>query len=322
VSTSSTAGSTGQASSAPIEAPTADAATVSAAPIASGGGPGSGHPGPVDSALPTNLSKVPAFAPRAACPDKGGCPALKGVVPLPEGLASQVDPAAPFFAWEQVLPRQVVMAIPKHAGLDLYVLLLEGEVSIRADDIPGKQKRLWRWNAARVPGLGVAVESKEPTRAVFVYVTNTPSATLGQAGAAGGKVGWAKRPSPVVSVEIDKQPDLAWGDGAYHVRLGFEEGPASLESLVASKDAPVQEHAHDKEWEVLAIVSGDGTLVRKPDGKEEDSTVSAGMFASIPPGVSHAFRPAGSTPLVAVQLYVPPGPEQRFKKLASPAKGP
>jgi mannose-6-phosphate isomerase-like protein (cupin superfamily) len=243
-------------------------------------------------------------------------------VPLPEVLASQVDPTLPFFAWEQVLPRQVVMVIPKHVALDLYVLLLEGEVSIRAEDIPGKQKRLWRWNAARVPGLGIAVESKEPTRAIFVYVTNTAGTTMGQAGAAGGKFGWAKRPAPVASVEIDKQPDLAWGGGAYHARLGFEEGPASLESLVASKDAPVPEHAHDKEWEILAIVSGDGTLVRKSDGKEDDSPIAAGTFASIPPGVRHAYRPSGRAPLVAVQLYLPPGPEQRFKKLASDAKMP
>ena len=34
-------------------------------------------------------------------------------------------------------------------------------------------------------------------------------------------------------------------------------------------------------------------------------------------GVPHAYRPAGTSPLVSVQLFLPPGPEQRFKKLAS-----
>ena len=121
-----------------------------------------------------------------------------------------------------------MLTFPKHAGLDLYVVLFDGEVSIKADDIAGKQKRLWRWNAARVPGLGAMVESKEPTRAIFVLVANAPGGTLGQAAAAAPKAGWARRPAPVTSVELDKQPDLAWGGGAYHARLGFEDGSASL----------------------------------------------------------------------------------------------
>jgi mannose-6-phosphate isomerase-like protein (cupin superfamily) len=322
--TSNAGGETAQGSTAQgvpsVPSSTAAAASAGESTVADGGAPAvpSTRPEPIGAELPTDLGKTPPFARRAACPDKGAC-LLKGIVPLPEGLAAQIDSTLPFFMWEQVLPRQVVMSIPRHVGLDLYVLLLEGEVSIKADDIVGKQKRLWRWNAARVPGLGVAVESKEPTRAIFVYVTNTPGATMGQASTVAGKVSWAKRPSPVVSVEVDKQPDLAWGGGAYHARLGFAEGPASLESLLASKDAPVPEHTHDKEWEILAIVSGDGTLVRKLDGREDDTKVSAGMFASIPPGVPHAYRPAGTAPLVAVQLYAPPGPEQRFKKLASEA---
>ena len=210
----------------------------------------------------------------------------------------------------------VVLTFLKNAGLDLYVVLFDGEVSIKASDIEGKQKRLWRWNAARVPGLGAMVECKEPTRAIFVLVANTPGGTLGQA-AAQGKVAWTKRPAPVTSVEIDRQPDLAWGGGAYHARLGFEDGSASLESLVASKSAPVAQHVHDREWEILAILSGDGTLARTVGGREDDTPIAAGTFASIAPGVPHAYRPAGTSPLVAVQLYLPPGPEQRFKKLAS-----
>ena len=203
----------------------------------------------------------------------------------------------------------------------MYLVLVDGEVSVLADDIPGKQKRLWKWNAARVPGLGVTVFAKEPTRAIVVYVTNVAGQTMGQASTLAGKVTWTKRASEVKSVEMDKQPDLSWGDGAYHARLAFEDGSASLESLLCSKNAPVKEHVHDKEWEILAVLSGDGTLVKKANGKEEDVPVASGTFAAIAPGTPHAYKPAGTTPLVAVQLYLPPGPEQRFKKLASDAKG-
>jgi mannose-6-phosphate isomerase-like protein (cupin superfamily) len=275
-------------------------------------------PEPIAAALPIDLgAKVPPFAQRAVVtPDKVSTFA-RGAIPVPEGLASQVDQTLPFFAWEQVLPPHVVLTFAKNRGLDLYVLVFDGEVSIKGEDIAGKQKRLWRWNAGRVPGLGAMVESKEPTRAILVLVANAPGRSLGQAAAQGQKVGWTKRPAPVTSVEIDQQPDLAWGGGAYHARLGFEAGSASLGSLVASKSAAIAQHVHEHEWEILAILSGDGTLVRTVAGREDDTPIAAGTFASIAPGVPHAYRPAGSSPLVAVQIFLPPGPEQRFKSLAA-----
>ncbi len=315
---SAPAASTSPASSVPTVAgdPGTAAASASAATPPDSTSP---PPQPIAATLPVDLGKkVPAFPHRAVTPDKGATFA-RGAVPVPEGLASQIDPAVPFFAWEQVLSPGVVLTFPKHVGLDLYIVLFDGEVSIKADDIAGKQKRLWRWNAARVPGLGAMIECKEPTRAIFVLVANTPGSTMGQAGAPGQKVTWTKRPAPVTSVEIDKQPDLAWGGGAYHARLGFEDGSASLGSLMASKSAPVPQNVHDHEWEILAILSGDGTLARTVGGREDDTPIAVGTFASIAPGVPHAYRPAGTSPLVAVQLYLPPGPEQRFKKLASGA---
>ena len=296
-----------------------DAGTAAAAPSGSATpAAASSPPEPIASALPIDLGKsVPPF-PRRAVSQNEKVPAFaRGTVPVPEGLASQIDPTVPFFAWEQVLAPRVVMTFPKHAGLDLYIVLFDGEVSIKAGDIAGKQKRLWRWNAARVPGLGAMVECKEPTRAIFVLVTRTPGSTLGQAGTPGQNVAWAQRPAPVTSVEIDKQPDLAWGGGAYHARVGFEDGSASVGSLMASKSAAVPQNVHEHEWEILAILSGDGTLVRTTGGKEDDTPIAPGMFATIAPGVPHAYRPAGTSPLVAVQLFSPPGPEQRFKKLAS-----
>jgi mannose-6-phosphate isomerase-like protein (cupin superfamily) len=308
-STSSVAGDTGTAAAATSSGPPSGSATPPAASL---------PPEPMASALPIDLGKkVPPFPHRAVSQDEKVPAFARGAVPVPEGLASQIDPTVPFFAWEQVLAPRVVMTFPKHVGLDLYIVLFDGEVSIKAGDIAGKQKRLWRWNAARVPGLGAMVECKEPTRAVFVLVARTPGSTLGQAGAPGQKVDWAQRPAPVTSVEIDRQPDLAWGGGAYHARVGFDDGSASLGSLMASKSAAVPQNVHEHEWEVLAILSGDGTLVRTVGGREDDAPIAAGTFASIAPGVPHAYRPAGTSPLVAVQLFLPPGPEQRFKKLAS-----
>lgn len=326
----------GKGAASPESTPAATASSASATPTDAGdggvaaaatsGGSPSASAAPHDTAAPPEViapalpidlgTKVPPFPHRAVSAPK--VPAFaRGAIPVPEGLASQVDPTLPFFAWEQVMPPGVVLTFLKNAGLDLYVVLFDGEVSIKAADIEGKQKRLWRWNAARVPGLGAMVECKEPTRAIFVLATNTPGATLARAGTPGQKVDWSKRAAPVTSVELDKQPDLAWGGGAYHARIGFEDGTASLGTLMASKNAPVRRNVHEHEWEILAVLSGDGTLVRTLGDREDETPISAGTFASIAPGVPHAYRPAGTSPFVAVQLFLPPGPEQRFKALAS-----
>jgi mannose-6-phosphate isomerase-like protein (cupin superfamily) len=86
---------------------------------------------------------------------------------------------------------------------------------------------------------------------------------------------------------------------------------------MASKNAAIAQHVNEHEWEILAFLSGDGTLVRTVGGQEDDTPIAPGTFVSIAPGVPHAYRPAGSSPLVAVQIDLPPGPEQRFKTLAA-----
>ena len=45
--------------------------------------------------------------------------------------------------------------------------------------------------------------------------------------------------------------------------------------------------------------------------------VDSGTTLAVQPPLEHAFEPDGRTDLFAVQLYMPPGPEQRFKALAA-----
>jgi mannose-6-phosphate isomerase-like protein (cupin superfamily) len=84
--------------------------------------------------------------------------------------------------------------------------------------------------------------------------------------------------------------------------------------MILSKDAPVAEHVHDKEVECLAILRGDGDLILAG----EPHPLGPGKVTCIPAGAKHAWKPKGTAPLVAIQLYSPAGPEQRFKKLAAP----
>ena len=58
-------------------------------------------------------------------------------------------------------------------------------------------------------------------------------------------------------------------------------------------------------------------MYKKTGGK---TAVTGSTFVSINPGNAHGFKAAGQKPMIAVQMYWPPGPEQRFKKLAQESK--
>ena len=260
---------------------------------------------PIDPAVPDAKDLKP-FSRRLVC-EKPPCPSQ--FVPAGADLGPDGKPV-PLVMFEVVLGRKVMWSVPKNASLTLHGALLDGEVSVMADDIKEKQKRCWRLDAFRAPGGGVNVYAKEPTRILVGVSVNGDVKSVTDA--LGKPVPWAKRASPVESLEFGKKPVLSWGDGAYHARIGFEDaGTPSLTLLLMSKNAPVAEHVHAGEWELLAILEGEGELLRK-DGNVK---VAPGTFVAIPPGVAHGYRPSGNAPTFAVQMYTPPGPEQRFKKL-------
>ncbi len=272
-------------------------------------------PEKMDPALPETKDAKP-YPRRYECGGKG-CNLAKLV---PDTMTAQLEKDAPVFMFEVVMPPKVSMLIPKHAGVDLYGMLLDGEVSVLADDIKEKQKRAWKYNGFRAPGSGVNIYSKEPTRLVLAFVVAGTSGTLAEQIDKFGKdksITWTKRSSPVTSFELSAKQPVSWGGGAYHARIAYEAGgegnpPASMTFLMMSKNASVAEHTHDKEWEFLAIVEGEGEMVKKGS----KTPINGSTFVSINPATPHALKPAGTKPTVAIQMYWPPGPEQRFKKLA------
>jgi mannose-6-phosphate isomerase-like protein (cupin superfamily) len=205
--------------------------------------------------------------------------------------------------------------------------VLEGEVVVQGEEEPAKAARkLGAWSAFRAPGAGVTLGGAG--RVVLLAATRdgAPLAKLVADLPKNAKAhAWKTRAKGIESVDFASVTPLDWGGGAYHARIGFEakdEAPAaSLGVLVASKDAPVKEHVHEKEWELLAVIDGDGDMVEKPAGGSERRTkVDGPVFLAVPPNEPHAWAPTGTRPLVAIQAYAPPGPEQRFKKLAAPPK--
>lgn len=127
---------------------------------------------------------------------------------------------------------------------------------------------------------------------------------------------------PAPHVEVvgpGAKPWLSWADGAMRARLDAERDVSPdayfgrLEGM-----AHVAAHSHERSWEVLVALEGAGTFVL--DGKEE--RLLAPRVVVVPPGSTHAWRPDRGVRLRAVQLYAPPGPEQRFRALAGDAGAP
>lgn len=114
-------------------------------------------------------------------------------------------------------------------------------------------------------------------------------------------------------VRASAATELTWAGGAMHAHLDLEKD-ASPYAYVGRLEgsAPVAEHAHVDTWEVLCALEAAGTFTL--DGAAR--RLGSRTCVAVPPNVKHSWKPDEGTKLVAVQFYDPPGPEQRFKKLA------
>lgn len=294
-------------------------ATSTPAPLASAE-PAPAPPEPISGDLPADLDAKLVL--HAVCNDR------ECLVPglYPAGAAA--DGGAPAAIWSHDLPdKKSSLTFPKHSGVDLFGLVLSGKVRVKPLEPGARTSELARWGAFRVPGAGVAIAAEGgPARVVLAIAGD--GAPIAETVAKlkdrklAKQVMWRSRPSPVETRDLSASPDLAWGKGAVHARLGFEAGRASFGLLLASKDAPVAQHTHEGEWEILAALTADGNAKRAAIAGATDMTetpVSDGTVVAMPKAVLHAWVPGGKKPLFAVQMYVPPGPEQRFKKLAADA---
>jgi mannose-6-phosphate isomerase-like protein (cupin superfamily) len=110
---------------------------------------------------------------------------------------------------------------------------------------------------------------------------------------------------------------LVWANGTMRAQLdvGTKLSPNLYLGRLEGK-APVAEHEHATSSETLVAIEASGTFTL--DGK--DSRLGARQIVHVPKGTKHAWKPDPGTKLVAIQIYEPPGPEQRFIGLAAAAK--
>jgi quercetin dioxygenase-like cupin family protein len=88
---------------------------------------------------------------------------------------------------------------------------------------------------------------------------------------------------------------------------GNDAGALSLLELAPGLNIPL--HRHPDSIEVVYVLSGHGLMI---DITAKERPVGPGDAAYIARGTAHGLKNSGREPLVAVQLYSPAGPEQRF----------
>ncbi len=295
-------------------APPADAAPSPSAPAS--GPPPLSSPAP-DLPSPSGLTEPGALActrPRCATAD---------------AVVAGTESAGPAALRVVTFTKGSTLLLPKHRGVDAVVLGLEGALFAR-DDAGAEASTslsIGPWKAVRFPGAGLELEARGGDARALVAISSAPEpllVTLAKPAA------WSDRADAVEVVDLARAPDLTWP--GMRARLGFERGRLGLGLLFVHPEQGVAEHDHPDSWEYLVPIAGAKTMrVAIEPGRPatEESVASRGRVVAIPKATKHRADGAAASGdaaardvFVGLQLYAPPGPEQRFRKLADAAARP
>ncbi|MCA9627631.1 MAG: cupin domain-containing protein [Myxococcales bacterium] len=218
----------------------------------------------------------------------------------------------PAWLWTEKIPQGNTLVLPRHQNLEYWLLGTVGKALVTGDD-GGTPQGLEPWTLAHVPGGGATVRASEDSQLLIAVVTSKESLAqaIEAAKAKPWEVRWKKRPGNIERTQLNELAAVPNQGGALQVRLSMRQSArrlGALQILEGGADMRVPEHAHETEWEHVAILQGAGTLHAGPAEME----LKAGSVVHLAPGGTHRFEGNGDQPVVALQIYSPPGPEARF----------
>jgi mannose-6-phosphate isomerase-like protein (cupin superfamily) len=244
-------------------------------------------------------SAAPSVAPRDASATPGTSPAVPPGAPGAPGVTAKTAEGDPIAAAFVSLPARLEDGLCERA----LIAVTGGKVTAMGEVLEaGDTMVVVHREPMELQGTGLAVVVTFRVPVCNVKARPAPEKTVLRAGAA---------------------PPLHWANGTMeaHLDVGATVSPEVYLGRL-SGTAPVSTHTHDASWEILAAVEASGTFTL--DGKEQ--RLGPRQVVLVPPRTTHAWKPDPGSRLVAVQMYSPPGPEQRFvalaQKEAAPASSP
>ena len=206
---------------------------------------------------------------------------------------------------------------PAHPCYDLLVLVRSGQVEAEVGDAraalsAGDAVTLRRRTPFLLRGAG-----EETAQLLLVFVpdgiTVAECDALANQGGPVDPLPADPAHPPLVVTHVGETPPHVIAEGHGEARLLLDpQTPAgstlaTLDLLHGDATFSVPEHVHAGAAELLLLVSGRGVMTIAG----EAIPVSAGMAIYIPPDTPHSYR--GEREMEAIQVYAPPGAEERFR---------
>lgn len=287
--------------------------------------PGTPHVGEAAASAPQPAPALPEtlparFARQQVCA-LGNC-ALAGWLPDPSYAESPLEAVSAQAAiWVHVLAAGAKLTLPANTALELVIVCLGGELGVRDTMSPPDSEslpvRLSPWTALRAASAGVELScATGECRAMFALIA--PRSTL--AAAVRATPSTSPRSVPLEVRAFEDVAVASFGQGKNHARVLFGGDatssalPFSLTLLESDAPAHIATHAHERSWENLLVLEGLGDL----ELRGHSYPIEGGESLHIAPRIRHGYVARGQTRFVALQLYTPAGPEQRFLEPTQP----
>jgi quercetin dioxygenase-like cupin family protein len=176
-------------------------------------------------------------------------------------------------------------------------MAIDGDAEISAPALKATKLSL-----AYVPAGG-AREIKAIGKDAHLVVVVTPGGPEGAA-----RAGALPTPELTAILSAPVKPQIL--DKPVHGKgheIYLETGPMSVALATIPNGTAIPEHVHAKETELLVFLAGSGTM--RVNGVMIPITETS--VVQVPPNTKHAFT--ATSDVRALQIYTPPGPEQRWK---------
>jgi mannose-6-phosphate isomerase-like protein (cupin superfamily) len=207
------------------------------------------------------------------------------------GSASTVAPATPGTPTIEIVDASKTLTPPPCSRL--FVAAAKGMVAVDADTLRA----------------GDVVVVSRPDHPAQLKVNGLAVVVVKPLDCSGGKL-----PPTKTLVRAKDTPELRWAGGkmSAHLDVGTKVSPEIYLGRLEGT-APVAEHDHPTSDELLAVIEGSGTQTLAGEARR----IGPRQVVVIPKKTKHSYVPDPGSKLVAIQMYDPPGPEQRFIGLAA-----